>query len=79
MQAQATRAQALHAWRQIGKALAESGDPGNLRLALSIKQFIQDMPIATAPAERSAPRRESPGLGRTETASERDAPRTFGR
>lgn len=81
-QAQATRAQALHAWMQIGKALAESGDPGNLRLALSIKQFIQDirdMPITTAPDERDAQRRERPGLGRTGNAPVHDVPRTVGR
>jgi hypothetical protein len=69
-QARATRAEAVNAWMQIGKALAESGDPGNLRLAASIKQFIQDMPTATAataPIEQGAPKRERPGLGRTET------------
>ena len=78
-QAQATRAQVVHAWMQIGKALAESGDPGNLRLALSIKQFLQDMPITTAPAERGAQTRESPSLGRSETAPVRDVPRPVDR
>ena len=78
-QARATRAAAVQAWMQIGKALAESGDPGNLRLAQSIKQFIQDMPITTSPVEQGAPKRERAGPGRIETTSARDTPRSFDR
>lgn len=78
-QARATRAQALQAWMQIGRALAESGEPSNLGLARSIKRFIQDMPIATPSIEQGTPTRARPSLGRTESTSARVAPRTADR
>jgi hypothetical protein len=52
----ATRAEAVEAWRQLGQALAMSGDPADRNLAKSIAAFVRDMP-STPNAE---PRRQSP-------------------
>lgn len=46
----ATRAEAVEAWRQLGQALAMSGDPADRSLAKSIAAFVRDMP-ATPNAE----------------------------
>jgi hypothetical protein len=51
----ATRAEAVEAWRQLGQALAMSGDPADRNLAKSISAFVRDMP-STPIAE---PRRQS--------------------
>lgn len=51
--ARATRADAVEAWMQIGRALAVSGDPADRDLAHSIATFIKEMPptlVPTGPA-----------------------------
>lgn len=62
--ASATRAGALEAWMQIGAALAKSGDPANLRLAASIKEFVQGNEIMQAVTEQRKPSREPPSVQR---------------
>jgi hypothetical protein len=52
----ATRAEAVEAWRQLGQALAMSGDPADRTLAKSIAAFVSDM--TSTPT--SEPRRQSP-------------------
>ncbi len=52
----ATRAEAAEAWRQLGQALAMSGDPADRNLAKSIAAFVRDMPLTPA----AEPRRQSP-------------------
>ena len=47
--ARATRADAVRAWMQVGRALALSGDPLDRDLARSIAAFIEEMPL-TRPA-----------------------------
>jgi hypothetical protein len=74
VQVQATRAEALQAWTQIGRALAESGDPHDLRLAASLRRFILDVSArdkAIGP-DASAQRKSSPG--RSGPAVTRDTP-----
>lgn len=39
---QASRAQAIEAWMHLGKALASSGDPLDLRLASAVARFVQE-------------------------------------
>ena len=53
----ATRAEAVEAWRQLGQALAMSGDVADRNLAKSIAAFVRDMP-STPAAEL---RRQAPG------------------
>ena len=48
----ATRAEAVEAWRQLGQALAMSGDVADRNLAKSIAAFVRDMPSKPA-AEQS--------------------------
>jgi hypothetical protein len=43
-QSRATRAEAVEAWMQVGRALAVSGDPADRDLARSIATFIREMP-----------------------------------
>ena len=64
VRASATRAGALEAWMQIGAALAKSGDPANLRLAASIKEFVHGTEIMPAVTEQRKPSREGPSLQR---------------
>jgi len=40
--AQAARAQAIEAWMQLGRALASSGDPADLRLASAVARFVRE-------------------------------------
>jgi Relaxase/Mobilisation nuclease domain len=47
----ATRAEAVQAWIQLGRALAASGDAGDRNLARSIARFVQDMPAARTAVE----------------------------
>jgi hypothetical protein len=58
-QAIATRAEAVEAWRQLGQALAMSGDPTDRNLAKSIAGFVRDMPSKPT----AEPRRQSPEPG----------------
>lgn len=44
----ATRAEAVQAWMQLGRALAASGDADDRNLARSIARFVQDMPHAAS-------------------------------
>lgn len=44
----ATRAEAVEAWRQLGQALAMSGDVADRNLAKSIAAFVRDMPSTPA-------------------------------
>jgi Relaxase/Mobilisation nuclease domain len=62
--ASGTRAVALEAWMQIGAALAKSGNPANLRLAASIKEFVQGSEIMATVTDQRAPRREDQSLQR---------------
>ena len=50
-QSRATRADAVEAWMQIGRALAVSGDPVDRKLARSIASYVREMPATQAPAE----------------------------
>ncbi|MGE0674516.1 MAG: relaxase/mobilization nuclease domain-containing protein [Methylibium sp.] len=52
----ATRAVAVEAWRQLGQALAISGDVADRSLAKSIDAFVRDMPSTPA----AEPRRQTP-------------------
>ena len=45
--ARATRAEAVDAWMQVGRALASSGDAVDRELARSIAAFVREMPPAT--------------------------------
>jgi hypothetical protein len=54
----ATRAEAVEAWRQLGQALAMSGDMADRRLAKSIAAFVRDMPSTPA----AEPRRQMPDV-----------------
>jgi len=52
----ATRAEAVEAWKQLGQALAMSGDVADRSLAKSIAAFVRDMPSTTgAEQARQAP------------------------
>jgi hypothetical protein len=46
-QAGATRAEAVEAWMQVGRALAASGDVADRDLARSIAAFVSEMPSTT--------------------------------
>ena len=48
-QARATRAEAVEAWMQVGRALAMSGNAADLGLAQSIAKFIKEMPMTEVP------------------------------
>jgi hypothetical protein len=52
-QTRSTRAEAVHAWMQVGRALAVSGDQADRDLARSIATFIRDMPSTTPAAAPS--------------------------
>jgi len=54
-QARATRADAVEAWRQVGRALALSGDAADRDLARSIDKFVQEMPGARIPVDADRP------------------------
>ena len=56
-QARATRADAVEAWMQIGRALAASGDPADQSLARSIATFIKEMSAASVTRSVAAPER----------------------
>jgi hypothetical protein len=56
-QASATRADALEAWMQVGRALAVSGDPADRSLARSIAAFIKEMPGMALTRSAAAPER----------------------
>ena len=57
-QASATRAEAVEAWMQVGRALGTSGDKADRDLARSITGFVREMSLFTANAEpRWAPPR----------------------
>jgi hypothetical protein len=61
----ATRADALEAWIQIGRALVASGDPADRSLARSIAAFIKEMPAASVTRSAAAPER-APGMAPTQ-------------
>jgi hypothetical protein len=52
-QARATRAQAVEAWMQIGRAMALSGDPADRGLARAIDSFVKDVSVFRRPVEPS--------------------------
>jgi type IV secretory pathway VirD2 relaxase len=59
LRARATRAEAVEAWKQLGRALALSGDAADRNLARSIAEFVKDMPSTqTAEPERQASQAE---------------------
>ncbi len=49
-QASATRAEAVEAWMQVGRALATSAEKSDRELARSIAAFVQEMPPASSTA-----------------------------
>jgi hypothetical protein len=49
----ATRAEAVEAWTQVGRALSASGDPADRGLARSIARFVADMPVTNATVDRN--------------------------
>lgn len=49
----ATRAEAVEAWLQVGRALETSGDPADQGLARSIARFVRDMPGTNATSNRN--------------------------
>lgn len=56
LRARATRAEAVEAWKQLGQALALSGDAADRNLARSIAAFVKDMQsIQTAEPRKQAP------------------------
>lgn len=52
VRARATRANAVQAWRQIGRALTVSGDFADRELAKSIAGYVTDMMVGAAGRER---------------------------
>ena len=56
LRARATRAEAVEAWKQLGQALALSGDAADHNLARSIAAFVTDM----ASTQAAEPRRQAP-------------------
>ena len=73
VRAQTTRAEAMQAWTRIGRALAESGDPDNLRLAASLRRFIMELPATGKAIRQDASERSKSSSGRGEPAVTRDA------
>ncbi|WP_246295136.1 relaxase/mobilization nuclease domain-containing protein [Piscinibacter koreensis] len=69
--ARKTRADALTAWMQIGRALAETQEPRNLELAASIKRFVQETPMWFG-KEQGGPTRQPSSLDRFEARPLRD-------
>jgi hypothetical protein len=51
--ARSTRAEAVEAWMEVGRALATSTDKGDRDLARSIAAFIQEMPLGMPPTAPS--------------------------
>jgi len=49
--AQASRAQAIEAWMQLGRALASSGDSADLRLASAVARFVREESEANGQVE----------------------------
>ena len=60
VQARSTRAEAVEAWMQLGRALATSADKADRDLARSIAGFIQDMPASPAPIGPSRAHEKAP-------------------
>ena len=52
------RAEAAEAWRQVGQALALSGDAADRNLARSIERFVHDMPHSRPPVDPSKVRQD---------------------
>jgi len=50
-QARSTRAEAVEAWMQMGRALAASSNQSDRDLALSIATFVQEMPLTPSSGE----------------------------
>lgn len=48
-QSRSTRAEAVEAWMQLGRALATSADKADRDLARSIASFIQEVPATPVP------------------------------
>ena len=74
--ASSARVDALKAWMRIGAALAESGEPANLRLAASIKDFIQGNESVQSLVEQGQPNRECTGPRRAEAKRAPEASRS---
>ncbi len=75
----AARDFALEAWMQIGAALAKSGDPTNLRLAASIKEFVQGVEVTPTLSEQRKDNGVGPSLRPSEVRSSPDARSTIDR
>ena len=59
-QARSTRAEAVQAWTQLGRALETSADEADRALARSIASFVQDMSASPAPTSSSRSRESAP-------------------
>jgi Relaxase/Mobilisation nuclease domain len=57
--AKATRADAVEAWTQLGRALAVSGDVADRNLARSIERFVRDMPYSRSAVEPNQSHRDT--------------------
>jgi hypothetical protein len=68
--ARASRADAVQAWLQIGKALATSGDSANCAMARSIAEFIKEM-TTTPSAQREHALALAPAQGRIDVEPRR--------
>lgn len=71
MQSRLPRADAVHAWVQLGKALEASGDVGDRNLARSIAHFVRDMSAADKHTELTRAASPVPVQARGEPAQRR--------
>lgn len=70
-QARATRAEAVEAWMQVGRALAMSGNAADLGLAQSIAKFIKEMPMTEVPEVKRDRSDVAPQPNRIDTGPDR--------
>jgi len=73
--AQTTRAEAIQAWTCIGRALAESGDPDNRRMAASLNRFLLEVQSTGKAIEQGTSERSRSSPSRSEPTVPRVAPR----
>ena len=65
-QASATRAEAVEAWMQVGRALATSAEKSDRELARSIAAFVQEMPPASSTEAPTQQPQQTPTLKPTD-------------
>jgi hypothetical protein len=64
-----TRRQALQAWAELMRALAQSPEASDRELAQSINRYLLRMPAVQAIAKYQAGQRELPGMDRQQTVA----------